>query len=427
MTESMRPPTLRREILVWYSLILLVALGVFAIAAYALLQRSLERAETASLRQTAQAVEQLQVPPQIPRLQTRDEMVRLSDQRGEALRRTILLGTGDIVEIVVAPGEDVKERALGSFLLIALILIPVTAGAAALGGRALLDPLLQPLSRLVDATRQIGIGRLSQRVEEPDRPAELQELARSFNGMLTRLEGAVGALRNFTGDASHELRTPLTSIRGTVQVALSREREPEELKETLVEVMEETEWMLHLVDGLLTLARSEEARNLEAREALDLSSLLRDVAEVGEALASDRPLSIRLDVPPMLTLDGSPGQLRQVFLNLVSNAVKFTERGEVAISAREIDGGEAVEVVVSDTGIGIPSEELPRVFDRFYRGDAARAQQGGTGLGLAIARLLVEQHGGSLEASSSVGRGSRFRVVLPRRAASTAAEMRAAV
>lgn len=421
-----RPPTLRREILLWYSLILLLALGVFTMASYALLDRSLERAEAASLRQTAQAVEQLQVPPQIPRIRTQDELVRLSGQNVEALRRTILLATGDIVEIVVARGEDVEKRALSAFLVIALLLIPLTAGAAALGGRALLDPLLQPLSRLVDATREIGIGRLSRRVDEPERPAELQELARSFNGMLMRLEGAVEALRNFTGDASHELRTPLTSIRGTVQVALSRDRDPEELEETLAEVMEETEWMLHLVDGLLTLARSEEARGLAAPEPVDLSTLLRDVGEVGQALAMDRPLDVRVDAPDDLVVEGSPGQIRQIFLNLVSNAVKFTERGEVALTAAEVEGGRAVEVAVRDTGVGIPPDEIPRVFDRFYRGEAGRAHQGGTGLGLAIARLLVEQHGGRLTVESRIGEGSEFRVVLPREVRPTIAAQQSA-
>lgn len=417
-----RPPSLRREILLWYSLILLLALGVFAVASYALLQRSLQRAEAASLRQTAQAVEQLQVPPQIPRLRTEDELVRLSGQKVEALRRTILLGTGDVVEIVVARSENLEERALSSFLLIALILIPLTAGAAALGGRALLDPLLHPLSKLVDATREIGIGRLSRRVEEPERPAELQELARSFNGMLMRLEGAVAALRNFTGDASHELRTPLTSIRGTVQVALSRRREPEELEDTLADVMEETEWMLHLVDGLLTLARSEEASGPIGREPIDIAELLEDVAEVGEALTLERPVAVIARVPTGLVVGGSPAQLRQVFLNLVSNAVKFTERGEVEITAAATEDGTAVEVVVRDTGVGIPADELPRVFDRFYRGEAGRTRQAGTGLGLAIARLLVEQHDGRITATSAPGEGSEFRVILPRTFPRTAPE-----
>jgi heavy metal sensor kinase len=413
-----RPPSLRREILLWYSAVLVVALSVFAMAAYFLLQRALIRSETESLRQTAQAVEQLTVR-NIPPLHTEEEFITFVNMQGErvrALRRQTLLVTGDRVETVVAPPGDVEARALRSFLLILLILIPLTAGAAALGGGALLERLLDPLRRLVETTRKIEIGGLSRRVPEPERPADLQDLAHSFNGMLMRLERAVDALRRFTADASHELRTPLTSIQGSVQVALARERTADELRETLGEVMEETEWMLHLVDGLLTLARSEEGVIPVQHDPVEINPLLDDVVEMGQLLAMDRPVRVGLHATERLQVSGVAGQLRQVFLNLVSNAVKFTDEGEVSVSARRVDEGEAgcwVEVRVADTGVGIPPEELDRVFDRFYRGDAARARPGGTGLGLAIARLLVEQHGGRIDVQSRLGHGSEFRILLP--------------
>src|SRR5690606_3983518 len=157
--------------------------------------------------------------------------------------------TNEVFETIVTPPGELEARALRSFLFISLLLIPLTAGVAAFGGAVLLERLLDPLRRLVETTREIGIGGLSRRVPEPERPSELQDLAQSFNGMLMRLERAVEALGRFTADASHELRTPLTSIQGTVQVALSRERTAAELRETLGEVSEETEWMLHLVDG----------------------------------------------------------------------------------------------------------------------------------------------------------------------------------
>jgi signal transduction histidine kinase len=164
---------------------------------------------------------------------------------------------------------------------------------------------------------------------------------------------------------------------------------------------------------------------------VDLSSLLEDVAEVGEALAQGKAIELETKVPEGLRVQGSAGNLRQVFLNLVANAVKFTESGTVSITAgwaevearhqvpeggAEVDPSATtrwVDVRVRDTGIGIPPEELPRVFDRFYRGDAARARPGGTGLGLAIASLLVELHGGRLDVSSAPGIGSEFRVRLP--------------
>jgi signal transduction histidine kinase len=230
----------------------------------------------------------------------------------------------------------------------------------------------------------------------------------------------VEALRSFTADASHELRTPLTAIRGTAQVALARERSSEELRDTLGEVVDETESMLRLVEDLLTLARGDQAV-APALEPTDLAPVLRDVQDVGEALAMGKPVEVRLESPERLPVAGAAGPLRRLFLNLVSNAVKFTDRGTVAIAARVVDEAAAddaparrcVEVSVTDTGVGIPREALPRVFDRFYRADVARQQSGGTGLGLAIASMIAEQHGGTITAQSEPGRGSTFTVRLP--------------
>jgi heavy metal sensor kinase len=356
--------------------------------------------------------------PITPRIDAIEDFIEVPDENGDPVRvyrlRTLLF-TGEPITVFVRTG-DFGAGALRSFLLISLVLIPVTAVAAALGAGVLLERLLQPLRRLVEATREIGIGGLSRRLPAPERPSDLQDLAHSFNGMLMRLERAVDALRRFTADASHELRTPLTSIQGSVQVALSRPRSTEDLRETLAEVMEESEWMLHLVDGLLTLARSEEGSPILPREPVDLHTLLEDAIEVGQLLAGPKPVDVRADLSDSLVVHGSAGQLRQVFLNLVSNAVKFTDSGRVTVSARRVqegDGANWVEVRVSDTGVGITPTELPRVFDRFYRGDAARARPGGTGLGLAIAKLLVEQHGGRIDVQSRVGQGSEFRVLLP--------------
>lgn len=411
--------SLRREILLWYSLVLIVALGLFATSAYFLLSRALTRAGEESLRQTAQAVENVAIPPRIPRIDTVEEFVTYTNADGEpvrSLRRQTVLATNEVFTVAVTPAGDVEGRALRSFLLISLLLIPLTAGAAALGGGVILERLLDPLRRLVDTTREIGIGGLSRRVPEPAAPSDLRDLAHSVNGMLMRLERAVDALRRFTADASHELRTPLTSIQGTVQVALSRERTAEELRETLGDVIEETEWMLHLVDGLLTLARSEEGTTSLVGSPVEIRPLLEDIVEMGQMLAAGKDVTVELIPPEPVVVAGVAGQLRQIFLNLVSNAVKFTPSGHVTVSARrivDVEGRGWAEVRVTDTGVGIAPEELSRVFDRFYRGDAARGRSGGTGLGLAIARLLVERHGGRIDVQSRLGAGSQFTITLP--------------
>ena len=423
-----RPTSLRREIVRGYSLVLVVSLLLFAGAAWVIMAETLARAGTASLRETAQAAEQIIVPPSIPRVAVEEMPLPPGKGNVEALRRRTHLATGDVVEIVVARTGDVEHRALSLFALIALTLIPITAAVAALAGRSMANRILDPLSRLVAASREIGIGALSTRVEEPARPAELRELALGFNGMLDRLQRAVEALRRFTADASHELRTPLTAIRGTAEVALARDRSPEELRDTLGEVLEETRSMLALVEDLLSLARGEEGHAGPLLN-IDLVPLLHEVVEIGEALTEGRPVAVRLEAPESASVRGAAGPLRRLFLNLVSNAVKFTERGEVVVRVRPepapplpVPVGSAdvpepqgwVVVEVRDTGTGIAPDELPRVFDRFYRADAARERSGGTGLGLAIARMIAQQHGGDIEAESTPGVGSTFRVRLPR-------------
>jgi signal transduction histidine kinase len=412
--------SLRREILVWYLLVLIVSLGLFATTAYFLLSRALDAAEDESLRQTAQAVENVAVPSRIPRIGTEEEFVTYENPEGEfvrSLRRQTVLATGEVFTVAVTPAGELEGRALRSFLFISLLLIPLTAAFAAIGGGILLERLLDPLRQLVETTREIGVSGLSRRVPEPEAPRDLHDLARSVNGMLMRLERMMDALRRFTADASHELKTPLTSIQGSVQVALSRDdRTAEELRETLADVNEETEWMLHLVDGLLTLARGEEGQKVIAREPVEINALLADVVEMGQMLAAGTDVRVELEAPEPLTVAGQAGQLRQIFLNLVSNAVKFTTTGSVVVTAwRTMDVNRQgwIAVRVTDTGVGIAPDELPRVFDRFYRGDAARGRSGGTGLGLAIARLLAERHGGRIEVQSRLGGGSQFTVRLP--------------
>lgn len=427
---TFRRRSLRREIVIGYSAILLVALSLFAAAAYAILQRSLANAGTQSLRQTAAAAERIVIPPGLPRVAVDEELLPPVEGTVEVLRRRTRLATGDMLNIVVARTGDVEQHALKSFALIALVLIPVTALLAAVAGRSMADRILMPLNRLVVASREIGIGGLGRRVDTPEHPAELRELGQAYNEMLERLEAAVGALRSFTADASHELRTPLTAIRGSAEVALARDRSADELRGTLEEVLDETRSMLHLVEDLLVLARGDEARG-DLYGPVDVAAVLRDVQDVGEALAMDKPVEVRLDAPPSLLARGDAGALRRLFLNLVSNAVKFTERGTVTITARPLAPewaaqpdeamlpatlGEVpaagVEVRVADTGQGIAPEDAPRVFDRFYRADAARAA-GGTGLGLAIARMVADRHRGTISVESTPGAGSVFTVRLP--------------
>jgi signal transduction histidine kinase len=233
--------------------------------------------------------------------------------------------------------------------------------------------------------------------------------------MIGRLETSFGALRRFTADASHELKTPLTVLRADVERAMNPAASPTEQLVVLEEALAETRRMADLVDSLLTLARADEGRFDLHREPVALEPLAREVYETAVILGEEAGLEVRLPAIEPATVLGDLTRLRQLFLNLVTNAVKYTGRGgmvEITLSRHE----KTVTFAVRDTGIGISAEDLPHIFQRFYRADRVRtrtSERAGFGLGLSIAQWIAEAHGGTIEVHSRLGRGSIFRVTLP--------------
>jgi signal transduction histidine kinase len=216
--------------------------------------------------------------------------------------------------------------------------------------------------------------------------------------------------RQFTSDASHELRTPLTAMKTILNFIREGERPAEEYRQALDDLAEETDRLQALVENLLQLARGEQGLKLN-KEEIDLSLLLDDIAHSLQPLAESKGLILSRDLPPSLVISGDTDHLIRLIVNLLDNAIKYTERGTVTLSARENDGFAMIEV--ADTGIGIPPEHLPHIFKRLYTVDPARSS-GGAGLGLSIARQIVQAHGGRIEVQSQVGKGSRFTVYLPK-------------
>jgi two-component system OmpR family sensor kinase len=292
-------------------------------------------------------------------------------------------------------------------LLICDSLVIVTAG---LVGWALARASLRPIDRVTQAARAIGLsGRLDRRLDPVPRQDEVGRLVATFNEMLDRLEAAFAAQRRFVADASHELRTPLTTIRGNVELLRrARDLPPEEIDEALADIASEAERMSRLVTELLRLARADAGLDLE-RAPVPLDQVLRDVHR---QMQLHKP-EIRVQLAPLapaLVL-GSRDALQELFLILVDNALKYTPAGgEVTIGLDRQDGW--YTAWVRDTGVGIDPEDLPHIFERFYRSTKVR-QQRGTGLGLAIARWIAEQHGGRITVESTPGQGSTFTVWLP--------------
>ena len=295
---------------------------------------------------------------------------------------------------------------------VAPLLIGVSVWLAWLiAGRA-----LRPVDRVIDEVEAITDGRsLHRRLPVEPRGDELDRLALTLNAMIARLETSFGALRRFTADASHELKTPLTVMRADVERAMQVPSGSPDQLVALEEALAESARMADLVESLLTLARADEGRFEVHREPVLLEGLLHDVAETAHILGEAAGLVVSTPVVEEALVMGDRVRLRQLLLNLVTNAIKYSSPGgEVEISlSRRVEG---VTISVRDTGIGISAADLPYVFERFWRADRARSrasERGGFGLGLAIARWIAQAHGGSLSVTSRLGRGSTFTVLLP--------------
>ena len=309
-----------------------------------------------------------------------------------------------------AYGRDILRSVAVGWGIASVVAVLVAAGAGWVASRRITDPLTQ----LAGATTRMAEGDLSARagVERDD---ELGQLARAFDEMAERIEGTIDALSRFASDASHELHTPLTALRANLELA-GDEPDAARRQEFIRRAVTQLTELQTLTRALLDLSRldAERGSSRPAYTDVDLAQLLRETGELYASRAEQAGLSFELDVQvDEATVRGDAGQLRGAIGNLLDNAVKFTPAGgEITVSLRRADE-EWLELTVSDSGIGIPAEELPHLFERFYRGRGATAYAG-SGLGLALVQAVAEAHRGDVRAES--GRdGARFRLRLPAR------------
>lgn len=323
---------------------------------------------------------------------------------------------GSVARIVAGVPLDESSIAAhdigGVVLLAAPLILLVSVGAAyMIAGRA-----FRPVDVIINEVEAITDGRsLHRRLPLDESSEELTRLARTLNAMMGRLETSFGALRRFTADASHELKTPLTVLRADVERAMSVPSHSTEQMVALEEALRETRRMADLVDSLLTLARADEGRFDLVREPVDLEPLAREIYETAVILGEDAGITVSMPVLEPVVVMGDRERLRQLFMNLVVNAIKYTPRGgrvDLALSQRL----HAATFTVRDTGIGIAAGDLPYIFERFWRADRVRSrstERGGFGLGLAISQYIAQAHGGTLTVTSRLGRGTVFTVTLP--------------
>jgi heavy metal sensor kinase len=316
----------------------------------------------------------------------------------------------------IALSEEPMLVTLRQLRLTLLVLLPLAAAVAALLGYLLTRRMLRPLARMQATAAEISSHDLSRRLGAAAGDDEVSQLAATFDAMLDRLEASFVRERRFVADASHELRTPLAALQAIVSVTREWPRSAEEYEQALDDVDGETARLRTLVENLLELARGDVER-LAEREPIDVSGLLGDVCASLEVLAADKGLRLSCELEDGLVVEGDGDALVRLFVNVLDNAIKYTDGGGVDVAGVAADG--AVAVTVRDSGRGVPAEQLPHLFERFYRGDASRSAEG-SGLGLAIARLIAEAHGGTIAISSGEGRGTTCEVRLPAAAAGPA-------
>jgi heavy metal sensor kinase len=335
---------------------------------------------------------------------------------GESMRvRTLPIDRNAAISgaLEVGLSEGDVSDTLRTLLLILGVAYPVTLALASFGGVFLAGRALSPIDKLTRLARRMSAEDLSQRLNLRLPDDEVGRLARTFDEMIARLDDAFRRQRQFTADASHELRTPLTAMKGQVEVALSRSREAAAYREVLQAVNEEVDRLIRLVGSLLTLAKADAGQIPIACEVVNLGELITAAVEQVRPVARQRDLDVRVEPGPDVTLKADEDLLLQLLLNLLDNAVKYTPSGGQVTVGWSADGRH-VDLWVRDTGIGIASEHLPHIFDRFYRADKARSRaEGGAGLGLSICRWIAEAHGGSISVQSAPGKGATFTVRLP--------------
>ena len=321
---------------------------------------------------------------------------------------------GALVNVVqVGTSLQSVEETLHRLLLILLVTVPVALLVALAGGWLLAGWALRPVDTITLAAQRIADGDLTQRLTVPPAHDEIGRLSATFNDMIARLEASFRQVRQFSTDASHELRTPLTVLKGETELALRRPRSVEDYRQVLESSLEEIDRMARIVDELLFLSRADLGEIKMESKPVRLDGLVEDVRHQAEVLGQEQEVRIVVGTVAAATVAGDELRLRELLLNLVDNAVKYSFKGG-RVELNLVIENQTAHLSVADAGIGIGPEDQVHIFQRFYRSDQARAHaKEGTGLGLAICKWIVEAHRGTIEVKSEAGKGTTFIVIMP--------------
>ncbi len=453
--------TIRGRLTVWYGVVLTTILIVFSGAVYLLMRHHLMALtdaglaeEVVELRDELLRIDRAsEIPSQLRIRFAKHEGYEyvLTDTAGNVLFMSDQLGPGSwpagnvgkasdsldyqsvrmrnigharlVSRVVLGPGGPLvlhamislapNDRALRELVTILLTIGPIALGGTLGGGYWLARKALAPVDRMVATATEITSSRLDRRLETSNPNDELGRLASTFNDMIARLQLSFEEIHRFTADAAHELRTPLAMMRTEAEVALRAPRSPSQDARVLESLLEEIDRLSRLVTQLLFLCREDAGVAATNQQPVCLDDLVRDVAEHMQVAATEKGLRLNVEGSAASRVLGDSDRLRQLLFNLLDNAIKYTPPGGTIHVSAESPNGFA-RIVVVDTGMGIPPEQLPHVFERFFRVDGSRrSQSAGAGRGLAICRSIAEAHGGRVQIDSAPARGTTVTLVLP--------------
>ena len=301
--------------------------------------------------------------------------------------------------------EDFRETIVA--ITIPVILVGLAAGAL-FAFRA-----LRPIRELIQTTQSIiDTGRMDARVPVGRSNDEVDELVQLFNRMLERIEGLIKALKESLDNVAHDLRTPMTRLRGAAETALQSNPDPELYREALASCLEESDRILMLLNTLMDVSEAEAGAMKLDLVTVNISHLIQEIIGLYEYVAEDKKIAVSVSCPDDICVTADRNRLRQVLANLLDNAIKYTPNGGSVVIHARAEEKQAV-ILIKDTGIGIPPEEVPKIWERLYRADKSRSQRG-LGLGLSLVKAVIEAHKGRVEVQSAPGTGSIFTLYIPR-------------